>query len=275
MKIPGCPEPDVWSQYFSLFLRAHGELWGSGLPTSPQPEQFSSDTKQSAQQTQPIAAVTYCHFFLFSHIKANSSEQGKHWRFRNNCYEVMPGNTLTGHDSSCKYLFKQKSLADNTVLSSWVDRHGKSVILWNSKVPNMPLRQPIVFLAWKRKVCHLKHGQKQCSTSQLSTLFVVPSQFEGSKVLTFFFSSLSLSASHLIQVFLACSLGLDLFASAVCPSSRPDAKVTDVQDGRGRPGHGEACDWIYQQALDIPMVLFISLKSHLCTGDLSAKPSWE
>lgn len=95
--------------------------------------------------------------------------------------------------------------------------------------------------------------------------------FSPSSLLLFF----SLSVSHLTGIFLACLLGLDFFVSVVCLSSRPDAKVTDVQDGRGRPGHGEACAWIYQQALDIPMVLFISLKSHLCTGDFPAKPSQE
>lgn len=68
---------------------------------------------------------------------------------------------------------------------------------------------------------------------------------------------------------------LGLFASAVCPSSRHNAKATDAQDGGWRPGHGEGYAWMYQQALDIPMALFISLKSHLCTWDFSTRPSWE
>lgn len=131
---------------------------------------------KSAQQTQPIAAVIYCHFYLLSQRNANSSEWWKHWRFRNNFYEVMPGNTLTGQDSSLKYLLKQKSLADKTGLSCWARRRGKPVIVSNRKVTNMPLGKPIVFMAWKAmKGCHLNCGQKQCTTGHLSTSVVTSS----------------------------------------------------------------------------------------------------
>lgn len=91
--------------------------WVSDLPIfSPARTIRQRHGTKSAQQTQPIAAVIYCRFFLFFQIKANPFEQWKHWRLRNNYYEVMPGNTLTGQDSSLRYLLKQKSRADSTML---------------------------------------------------------------------------------------------------------------------------------------------------------------
>lgn len=170
---------------------------------------------KSAQQTQPIAAVIYCHFFLLSQMKANPFEQWKHWRFRKKFYEVMPGNTLTGQDSSLKYLLKQKSLADKTGLSCWARRCGKPVILSNCKVTNMPLRKPIVFMAWKEEGCHLKCGQKQRTTGQLSAPVANSSWVEEFQVLAFFFSSQSSSVSYPIGIFLACLLGMDLCFSCV------------------------------------------------------------
>ena len=117
-----------WAAFWSPGGRK--PAWVGGLPAFP-PARTTWQRRwtKSAQQTQPIAAVIYCHFFLFSQIKANPFEQWKHWRFRNNSYEVMPGNTLTGQESSLKYLFEWKSLADNTMLSCWANTHGKPVIL--------------------------------------------------------------------------------------------------------------------------------------------------
>lgn len=215
---------------------------------------------KSTQQTQPIAAVIHCLFFLFSHIKANPFKHGNHWRFRNNRYEVMPGNTLTGFLLE-EFVQAKKSWADNAMLSSLANMHGKSD---TCKVPNTLLRKPVVFLAmwvWTEAQC------------QLSTPFAIPSKFEESQAWAFFFSAWP--PSHLIEIFLTCSLGLDFFISAVCPSPRHHAKATDVQDEGWRPGHGEGCAWMYQQVLDIPMVLFIALKSHLCTWDFSTRPNCE
>lgn len=144
-----------------------------------------------------------------------------------------------------------------------------------AKCQTCPLGNPLSFWPERKGAVTWSVGRSNAPPVSWARLLQCLLEFEEFQVLAFFFPAQSSSVSHLIGIFLACLLGLHLFVSAVCPSSMSDAKVTDVQDGRGRPEHGEACAWIYQQALDIPMVLFISLKSHLCTGDFSAKPSWE
>lgn len=115
----------IWNSLAIPSQTSDGNIWSpeggmpaqvSHLPIFPPARTIRQQHwTKSVQQTQPTAAVIYCHFFLFSQIKANPFEQWKHWRFRNNCYEVMPGNTLTGQDSSLEYLPKQQSHADNTM----------------------------------------------------------------------------------------------------------------------------------------------------------------
>lgn len=55
-----------------------------------------------ASQMKPIAAVIHCHFNLIIKIKTIGFEHTEHWRFEDNCYEIiLPRKLVTVHDFYC------------------------------------------------------------------------------------------------------------------------------------------------------------------------------
>lgn len=53
-------------------------------------------------QMKPIAAVIHCHFDLIINIKTIGLEHAEHWRFEDNCYEIiLPRKLVTVHDFYC------------------------------------------------------------------------------------------------------------------------------------------------------------------------------
>lgn len=55
-----------------------------------------------ASQMKPIAAVIHCHFNLIMKRKTIGFEHTEHWRFEDNCDEmILPKKLVTVHDFYC------------------------------------------------------------------------------------------------------------------------------------------------------------------------------
>lgn len=64
-----------------------------------------------ASPMKPIAAVIHCHFGLIIKVKTIDSEHTEHWRFEDNCYEIILSQKLvTVHRFHCVPVSAKASL---------------------------------------------------------------------------------------------------------------------------------------------------------------------
>lgn len=75
---------------------------GSSVLTPSQNDSMVIGKAMLTSQMKPIAAVIYCHFKLITQMQTIGFERPEHWRFEDNCYEIiLPRKLVTVHDFYC------------------------------------------------------------------------------------------------------------------------------------------------------------------------------
>ena len=75
---------------------------GLSILTHSQRDSMVTLKGELASQMKPIAAVIHCHFNLIMKRKTIGFEGTEHWRFEDNCDEmILPRKLVTVHDFYC------------------------------------------------------------------------------------------------------------------------------------------------------------------------------